>query len=74
MTVSWDPLIMPEIYDRLVPTDSTSKWDFSLYRPDIVVVNLFQNDSWLVHLSDHPAKAPSQTLGQKRYGSSDRAF
>jgi len=54
VTVSWDPLIMPEIYDRLVPTDSTSKWDFSLYRPDIVVVNLFQNDSWLVHLSDHP--------------------
>ena len=48
MTVSWDSLIMPEIYDRLVPTDSKSKWDFSLYRPDIVVVNLFQNDSWLV--------------------------
>ena len=54
MTVSWDPLIMPEIYDRLVPTDSKSKWDFSLYRPDIVVVNLFQNDSWLVNLPDHP--------------------
>lgn len=54
MTVSWDPLIMPEIYDRLVPTDSKSKWDFSLYHPDIVVVNLFQNDSWLVNLPDHP--------------------
>ena len=28
ITVSWDPLIMPELYDRLIPTDSTSKWDF----------------------------------------------
>jgi len=54
LTVSWDPLIMPELYDRLIPTDSNSKWDFSLYRPDVVVVNLFQNDSWLVNLPEHP--------------------
>ena len=54
VTVSWDPLIMPELYDRLIPTDSNSKWDFSLYRPDVVVVNLFQNDSWLVNLPEHP--------------------
>jgi hypothetical protein len=44
---------MPEIYDRVNPTDSTSKWDFSLYSPDIVVINLLQNDSWLVNLPDH---------------------
>lgn len=54
ITVSWDPLIMPEIFDRLVPTDSTSKWDFSLYQPQVVVVNLFQNDTWLVNLPEHP--------------------
>jgi hypothetical protein len=54
VTVSWDPLIMPELYDRLIPTDSNSKWDFSLYRPDVVVVNLFQNDSWLVNIPEHP--------------------
>jgi len=47
--ISWFPYIMPDIYDRLNPTDSTSKWDFSNYTPDIVVINLFQNDSWLVH-------------------------
>lgn len=46
--VSWFPLIMPEMYDRTDPTDSTSKWDFSKYTPDIVVINLFQNDSWIV--------------------------
>ncbi|MFK7776475.1 MAG: SGNH/GDSL hydrolase family protein [Saprospiraceae bacterium] len=52
ITVSWFPLIMPEIYDRLNPTDSTSQWNFSLYTPDIVVINLFQNDSWIVNLPE----------------------
>lgn len=52
ITISWFPLTMPEMYDRCIPTDSTSKWDFSLYSPDIVVINLFQNDSWLVNLPD----------------------
>jgi hypothetical protein len=51
--VSWAPLIMPEMYGRLDPTDSTSKWDFSKYIPDIVVINLFQNDSWLVKNHDY---------------------
>ncbi len=51
--VSWFPLIMPEMYDRLDPTDSTSKWDFSKYTPDVVVINLLQNDSWIVKLPDN---------------------
>jgi hypothetical protein len=51
--LSWFPLIMPEMYDRLDPTDAHSKWDFSLYTPDLVVVNLFQNDSWLAKKPDH---------------------
>jgi hypothetical protein len=53
ITVSWHPLIMPEMYDRLIPTDSSSKWNFSIYTPDIVVINLLQNDSWLVNLPEH---------------------
>ena len=53
VTISWFPLIMPEMYDRLDPTDPDSKWDFSLFRPDVVVINLFQNDSWLVNMPDH---------------------
>lgn len=63
--ISWFPLIMPEMYNRLDPTDSTSKWDFSNYTPDLVVINLFQNDSWLINQPNHPefkhrfgAKAP----------------
>jgi hypothetical protein len=50
--VSWFPLIEPEMYDRLDPVDSTSKWDFSKYTPDLVVINLFQNDSWIVKKHD----------------------
>lgn len=52
VTVSWFPLTMPEMYDRLNPTDPNSKWDFSLYKPDIVVINLLQNDCWLVNMPD----------------------
>lgn len=51
--VSWAPLIMPEMYSRIDPTDSTSVWDFSKYTPDIVVINLYQNDSWLVNKPDY---------------------
>jgi len=53
ITVSWFPLIMPEMYNRLDPTDSTSKWDFSKYTPDVVVINLLQNDSWIVNMPDN---------------------
>ncbi len=52
--VSWFPLIMPEMYDRLDPLDSSSKWDFTKFTPDIVVINLFQNDSWIVKMPEHP--------------------
>ncbi|MBV8391335.1 MAG: electron transporter RnfD [Mucilaginibacter sp.] len=51
--VSWAPLIMPEMYDRLDATDAESKWDFSKYMPDLVVINLFQNDNWIVKLPNN---------------------
>ncbi|MBS7562971.1 electron transporter RnfD [Mucilaginibacter sp. Bleaf8] len=53
MMVSWFPLIMPEMYNRLDATDARSKWDFSKYTPDVVVINVFQNDSWLVKQPNH---------------------
>ena len=49
---SWFLLIMPEMYNRLDPTDTTSLWDFSKETPDIVVINLFQNDSWIVKMTE----------------------
>lgn len=47
--VSWFPYIMDDIYDNIVPLDTTSSWDFSQYTPDVVVVHLLQNDSWIVN-------------------------
>ncbi|MCJ8209637.1 GDSL-type esterase/lipase family protein [Mucilaginibacter sp. RS28] len=65
--VSWFPLIMPEMYDKLDPADEKSTWNFNKYTPDVVVINLFQNDSWLVKQPQHPefahrfgAKAPDE--------------
>jgi len=53
ITISWFPLVMSEMYDRLDASDPYSKWDFSKYTPDLVVINLFQNDSWLVNMPAH---------------------
>lgn len=52
LMISWFDLIMPEYYYRLDPSDMTSRWDFSRWRPDVVVINLFQNDSWLINRLD----------------------
>lgn len=52
ITVSWNPEIMPEIYNRLNPKDSTSLWNFLDTQPDVVVINLGQNDSWLINLPE----------------------
>lgn len=53
--VSWFPLVMPQLYNRLDPNDSLSVWDFKKVVPDVVVINLFQNDSWLVEKPEHPS-------------------
>jgi hypothetical protein len=62
IAVSWFDAIMPDIYDRLNPNDPNSKWDFTKYQPDIVVVNLFQNDSWIVNM-------PKEEQFKIRFGS-----
>jgi lysophospholipase L1-like esterase len=53
ITISWFPLVMSEMYDRLDATNPNSKWNFLKYTPDLVVINLFQNDSWLVNMHDN---------------------
>ncbi len=59
--VSWNPLIMPEMYNRTDATDSESKWDFSQYTPDVVVINLLQNDAWI-------SKLPTNDQFKARFG------
>jgi hypothetical protein len=47
--ISWFPFTMPRFYDQLSAVgDNDSKWDFSRWTPDVVVINLLQNDSWLI--------------------------
>ena len=53
ITVSWFPMIMDEMYYRFDPSDENSLWDFRNYAPDIVVINLFQNDSWIVNMPEN---------------------
>jgi hypothetical protein len=62
--ISWAPLIMPEMYNRLDPTDPASRWEFRKVKPQVVVINLFQNDRWLIEMPDHPSF--KQRFGSKR--------
>ena len=40
----WPKNTMPEIYDRTLPLDPGSRWDFSRWVPQAVVINLSTND------------------------------
>ncbi|MFN3790212.1 SGNH/GDSL hydrolase family protein [Massilia sp.] len=47
--ISWFPFTMPDFYDQLSAVgDNDSRWDFKRWTPDVVVINLLQNDSWLI--------------------------
>jgi hypothetical protein len=47
--VSWFDFIMPQFYGQLSAVGKNdTRWDFSRWTPDVVVINLFQNDKWLI--------------------------
>ena len=47
--ISWFPFIMPQFYEQLSAVGKNdSRWDFSSWTPDVVVINLLQNDAWLI--------------------------
>ena len=50
--ISWFNYVMPDIYDRAYAHDK-AKWNFNKFTPELVVVNLFQNDSWLSKAKSH---------------------
>jgi len=52
--VGYTQVTMPQLYNRLDPNDPGSLWDFSKYTPDVVVINLFQNDASIMRQSDSP--------------------
>lgn len=40
----WPKNTIGELYDRVLPTETTSRWDFSRWTPNVVVINLSTND------------------------------
>jgi hypothetical protein len=47
--ISWFPFTMPDFYDQSNAVgDNDTRWDFARWTPDVVVINLMQNDSWLI--------------------------
>jgi hypothetical protein len=47
--ISWFDFIMPQFYDQLSAVgNNDSQWDFVQWTPDVVLINLMQNDKWLI--------------------------
>jgi hypothetical protein len=47
--VSWFNFTMPQFYNQLSAVGhNDTRWDFTPWTPEVVVINLFQNDSWLI--------------------------
>jgi lysophospholipase L1-like esterase len=55
--VSWNPLLMPLVWDRLYPSAESQAFDFADRAPDLVVVNLGQNDFGFTQNSNLPFPA-----------------
>lgn len=61
--VSWFNFIMPQFYDQLSAVgNNDSQWDFSAWTPQVVVINLMQNDSWLVPDPKRISPTPTEPL------------
>ncbi len=66
--ISWFPFIMPQFYDQLSAVgDNKTQWDFSQWTPDVVVINLLQNDSWLIDREKRLQPLPSDAQRVQAY-------
>lgn len=66
--ISWFPFIMPQFYDQLSAVgDNKTQWDFTRWTPDLVVINLLQNDSWLIDREKRLHPIPSDALRVQAY-------
>lgn len=66
--ISWFPFVMPQFYDQLSAVgNNDTRWDFSTWTPDVVVINLFQNDSWLIDRDHKLLPAPSDEQRVQAY-------
>jgi hypothetical protein len=66
--VSWFPFTMPQFYGQLSAVGlNDTKWDFSSWTPDVVVINLFQNDAWLIDREHRLNPAPTDDQRVQAY-------
>nr|WP_315251502.1 SGNH/GDSL hydrolase family protein [uncultured Duganella sp.] len=66
--VSWFPFTMPDFYDQLSAVgNNDTKWDFKSWTPDVVVVNLFQNDRWLIDREKRLSPMPNDAQRIEAY-------
>lgn len=66
--ISWFDFIMPQFYDQLSAVgNNDTRWDFSQWTPDVVVINLFQNDKWIIDNQKKIVPAPSDEDRVKAY-------
>jgi hypothetical protein len=63
--VSWHDVIMPEIYNLTNPNNGEVLWEPQSYDKRIVVVNLGQNDSWII---------PNSGLQEYKYRFGDKTI
>ena len=64
LMISWFPFTMPDFYDQLSAVgNNDTHWDFKSWTPDVVVINLMQNDHWLI--DDHKRLQPMPTDDQR---------
>jgi hypothetical protein len=66
--VSWFPFTMPDFYDQVNAVgNNDSKWDFSSWTPDVVVINLMQNDKWLIDREKRLQPIPDEAQRVQAY-------
>jgi len=70
MMMSWFPFTMPDFYDQLSAVgDNDTHWDFARWTPEVVVINLFQNDNWLIGRDHKMQPEPDDAARVKAYRS-----
>ena len=66
--ISWIDFIMPEFYNQLSAVgNNDTEWNFSVWTPDVVVINLMQNDSWLIDLEKRLQPMPTEQARIQAY-------
>lgn len=65
---SWVDFIMPAFYQQVNAVgENQSRWDFSQWTPDVVVINLFQNDYGLIDQELRIVPAPNDDVCINKY-------